>query len=158
MEFRETAMEPIRKLTDYDGVTPQSVTQTGSAEISNLSKSYAAVLGEIITKSNIGRQQLDPEDTKIAISIWYEVLYGVVPEQRLNDCYLHAVRTRNNTFAMQPSELATAWGEIRNSEMYKRVSDNRQLTHGFCEKCNNTGTEPIRNDRGVIISARTCIH
>jgi hypothetical protein len=116
------------------------------------------VLGEIITKSNIGRQQLDPEDTKIAIGIWYEVLCGVVPERRLNDCYLHAVRTRNNTFAMQPSELATAWGEIRNSEMYKRVPDNRLLTHGFCEKCNNTGTEPIRNERGVIISARHCSH
>jgi hypothetical protein len=116
------------------------------------------VLGEIITKSNIGRQQLDPEDTKITIGIWYEILYSVVPEQRLNDCYLHAVRTRNNTFAMQPGELATAWGEIRNGEMYKRIPDNRQLTHGFCDKCNNTGTFLVRDNEGRIKGGRPCSH
>jgi hypothetical protein len=136
-------MEPIRKITDFDGLMPQSGTQTDSTEISNLSKSYAATLGEIITKSNIGRQQLTRDQTQIAIGVWYEALYGFIPEHRLNHCYVHAVRTRNNTFEMQPSELAASWTEIRAGEMYKRTPENRQLSHGFCDKCNNTGTKQV---------------
>lgn len=31
-------------------------------------------------------------------------------------------------------------------------------TDGPCERCNGTGSEPIRNERGVIISARPCSH
>lgn len=150
-------MEQPHKITDFDGLTPQSVTPNGSTEISNLSKSYAAALGEIITKSNVGRQQLTREETKIAIGIWYEMLFGVVPEHRLNDCYLHAMRHRANTFALAPTEIVMAWNEIKGSEMY-RNNPARQLTHGFCEKCNNTGSEPIRNDQGVIIAARPCNH
>lgn len=29
---------------------------------------------------------------------------------------------------------------------------------GPCRRCNGTGTEPIRDDRGVIVSARQCNH
>lgn len=150
-------MESTRKITDFDGLTQSSVTPTGSTEISSLSKSYAATLGEIITKSNIGRQQLTREETKIAIGIWYEMLYSVVPERRLNDCYLHAMRNRASTFPLAPNELVMAWNEIKGSEMY-RNDPARQLTHGFCEKCNNTGTEPIRDPKGIIVSARHCSH
>lgn len=150
-------MEPTRKITDFDGVTQQSVTPKGSTEISNLSKSYAATLGEIITKSNIGRQQLTREETKIAIGIWYEMLHGVVPEHRLNDCYLHAMRNRASTFALAPNELVMAWNEIRQSEMHQQ-NPARALTHGFCEKCNNTGSEPIRDEKGFIIAMRPCSH
>lgn len=29
---------------------------------------------------------------------------------------------------------------------------------GPCRRCNGTGTEPIRNERGLIVSARPCSH
>lgn len=124
-------------------------------ETSNLSRSYAATLGEIITKSNIGRQQFTPDETRIAIGVWYEVLFGVVPEHRLNDCYLHAIRNRQNTFGLAPTELCMAWNEIRQSEMH-RQNPVKRLTHGFCEKCNNTGTEIVRKEG--LTSARPCNH
>lgn len=141
----------------HDQQMERNETQIDSTGISHLSKSYAATLGEIITKANIGRQQLDPKkEMPVAIAVWYEVLYGVVPEHRLNDCYLHAKRTRTSTFALVPEELTTAWSEIRSSEMYKRAPENRQITHGFCEKCNNTGTEVIT--KPGFTSARPCTH
>lgn len=116
------------------------------------------MLAEIITKSNIGRQQLTKEQSKIAVGIWYEVLFGVVPEHRLNDCYLHVARKRDNSFPWKPEELCAAWSEIKASEFYKRTPKDHQLTHGFCEKCNNTGTELMRNEAGQVRGARPCTH
>ena len=142
----------------HDRQMERSETQIDSVTTSNLSKSYAAKLAEIITKSNVGRQQFTKEETKVAVAVFHEVLYGVVPEHRLNDCYVFVKRNRAGTFALAPEEIAAAWSQIRQSEMYKRAPDNRQITHGFCEKCNNTGSEPIRNERGVITSARKCTH
>lgn len=132
--------------------------QKDATATSHLSKTYAATLGEIILKSNVGRQEPDPEDTKRAIGIFYEVLFGHVPEHRLNDCYKHAARTRNNTFPLKPEELCAAWTAIRQAEFYKRAPESHQLTHGFCEKCNNNGTELIRNEKGHVIGGRACKH
>lgn len=133
--------------------------EIGSTGISHLSETYAAMLGEIIIKSNIGRQQLDPKkEMPIAISVWYEVLFGVVPENRLNDCYLHVARHRGNTFPWKPEEIAAAWTSIRQAEFYKRAPDSHRLMHGFCEKCNNTGNEVIRDAFGNSKGARPCKH
>lgn len=143
---------------ESDQWTPEIETQTNLQETS-LSKTYAAILRQIITKANIGRRQLDPEkETPIFVAIWFEALYGVIPERRLNDCYLWAVRNRGNNFPMQPSEMAQAWNEIRQSEFYKRAPESRQLTHGLCGKCFNTGSEVMYNDKGIAIGARPCKH
>lgn len=115
------------------------------------------MLAEVITKSNIGRQQFTKDETKAAVGIWFEMLYGVVPEHRLNDCYLHAMRNRASTFALAPNELVMAWNEIRQSEMH-RQNPTKQLTHGFCELCNNTGTFLVRDEHGKIKGARPCSH
>lgn len=117
------------------------------------------MLGEIITKSNIGRRQLDPkEEQPITIAVWYEVLYGVVPEHRLNDCYLHVARHRDNGFPWKPEEIAMAWTAVKQAEMYKRISPDHQITHGFCEKCHNTGNEVIYDEQGRAKGARICKH
>lgn len=114
-------------------------------------------MGEILTKSRAGAaQQLSDEEFQFALASWLEVLFGVVPEQRLNDCYLLAMRTRASTFPLAPNELCVAWNEIRQSEIYKQA-DAKQLTHGFCEKCNNTGSEVIYREDGTT-SARFCRH
>jgi hypothetical protein len=133
--------------------TPLDIVKTLS-----LSRTYAAALAEIITKSNVGRQQLTKQQTALDTAIFMEVLYGKIPEHRLNECYLEAVRTRKNTFPLKPEELCVAWETIRQSEFYKRVPESRRLTHGFCEKCNNTNNEQVRNDYGVLMGARACKH
>ena len=141
-----------------DQRTPPEETLTGLQETS-LHKTYAATLRQIITKANIGRRQLDPEkETPIFVAIWFEALYEVIPERRLNDCYLWAVRNRNNNFPMQPSEMAQAWTAIRQGEMHKRAPVSRQIEAPYCGKCNLTNTELIRNDQGVVIGARPCKH
>src|ERR1051326_7601510 len=143
---------------EHDWQMQRSEMQTDSTAISHLSKTYAATLGEIITKSNFGRQQLDPKkEMPLAIAVWYEVLYGVVPEHRLNDCYLFVKRNRTNAFALQPEELSAAWNEIRSNERYK-TNPAKQITHGFCAKCNNTGSEIIYNVQTKRTSARPCNH
>jgi len=139
----------------HDNQMERSETWNVSTATSILSKSYAAMLAEIITKSNVGRQQFTREETQLAVGVFYEVLYGAVPEQRLNDCYLFVKRNRATTFALQPEELCAAWNEIKAAERYKNTST-KQLTHGFCEKCNNTGTEVIRQPGYT--NARPCNH
>jgi len=141
-----------------DQWTQQIETQKDSTGTSRLSRTYAATLGEIITKSNVGRQQLEPQQTATAIGIFYEVCFGHIPEHRLNDCYKHVLRTRHNTFPLKPEELCTAWDEIRQSEMHKRALESRQLTYGFCGRCNNTGTELIRDANAKVKGARPCRH
>lgn len=141
----------------HDSQMERSETQTDSATTLNLSKSYAAKLAEIITKSNVGRQQFTKNETRIAVGVFYEVLYGVVPEHRLNDCYLLVKRNRVGTFALAPEEMAGAWNQIRESERYKN-NPVKQITHGFCEKCNNTGTWLVRDDKGRVIGGRPCSH
>lgn len=128
------------------------------ARILSLSPTYAAVVAEILTKSNVGRQQLTKQQTALDTAIFMEVLYGTIPENRLNDCYQEAVRTRKTTFPLKPEELCAAWTEIRQSEMHKRAPVERQLQAPFCPKCNSTGNQPVRNDQGVIIAMKTCKH
>lgn len=89
---------------------------------------------------------------------WVEILYGVIPERRLNDCYLLAMRNKTHSFLIEPNDLCAAWREIRESEMHKRAPENRQITHGLCEKCLNTNSEPIRNEKGHIIAMKHCTH
>lgn len=151
-------MKPVSKITNFDGLAPQSETTTSSCETSPWSRTYAARVGEILTKSRAGHtQQLSDEEFQFTLASWLEVVAGVVPEHRLNDCYLQAMRNRASTFPMAPNEICMAWNEIRQSEMH-RHNNQKQLTHGFCEKCNNTNSEPIRDDLGRIIAAKPCSH
>ena len=133
-------------------------TNNNSSEILNQSGSYAAAVQAILIKSRIGRPQMGDKERDFTTGCWVEILYGVIPERRLNDCYVLASRNKTNSFPVEPNDLCAAWNEIRESEMHKRAPESHQLTHGFCERCNNTGSEVVRNDQGVIIGARPCKH
>lgn len=114
-------------------------------------------MGQIIIKSYGGRQP-DTKQLAIETAVFMEPLYGKIPEHRLNDCYLEAVRTRKSTFPLKPEEMCVAWETIRQRDFYKRVPENRQLTHGFCELCNNTSTKLIKDEKGNVIGATFCSH
>src|SRR5688572_28870149 len=110
-------MEPVRKITNFDGLQRQSETTNNSNETSRWSKSYAARVGEILAKSRAGTsQQLHDDEFQYTLAAWLEVLYGHVPEHRLNDVYVHASRTRNSTFPLTQFELCEAWNQVRAAE------------------------------------------
>jgi hypothetical protein len=100
---------------------------------------------EILIKANAGRSEPTRKERQAQIAIFLEVLYGHVPEKRLNDCYVHLMRTRTSTYPLAPNELCIAWAAIKESEM-NQPSSQKQLTHGFCERCNNTDFEIIIQD------------
>ncbi len=50
-----------------------------------------------------------------------------------------------------------AWEAIKESEM-SQPSDQKQLTHGFCEKCFNTNNELIKDETGKVLGSRYCNH
>ena len=55
-----------------------------------------------------------------AIEAFCEVLHGTVPEDRLNECYLYAIRHRDSTFPLAVTEIVEAWRRILTEEMASR--------------------------------------
>src|ERR1051325_4957100 len=107
-------------------------TNPDSMTVSNYSRSYAAKVLEILIKANAGRNEPTKAERKTQIAIFLEVLYGHVPENRLNDCYVYLMRTRTSTYPLAPNEICIAWAAIKESEMNRPINQGR-LAHGFCE-------------------------
>jgi hypothetical protein len=63
---------------------------------------------------------LETQELAAAVEAWCEILYPVVPVNRLNDCYLHAIRSRESTFAIAATEILTAWRIISSEEARQR--------------------------------------
>ena len=103
-------------------------------------------MGEILAKSRSGiTQQLSDEEFNFTLAAWVEVLFGHVPEARLNDVYIHASRNRNSTFPLTQFELCEAWNLIREAERHAmpRVGQYDYRGTEVCPKCNGTGTKLI---------------
>lgn len=62
----------------------------------------------------------ETEQLAAAVEAWGEILYGLVPENRLNDCYLYAFRHRESPFALTAGEILSAWRIINTEEFYER--------------------------------------
>lgn len=94
----------------------------------------------------------------MAVAAWTEILDGHVPEARLNDCYVRAVRNRKNGFPMAASELCTMWNEIQQSELHSTPHRDmsKQLAGDVCHSCFGTGYEIIK--RGQYNYAKPCNH
>lgn len=138
-------MEPIRKITNFDGLQQQSEITRSLPETAHGSRSYAAAVGEILTKSRAGiAQQLSDEEFDFTVDSWVEVLYGHVPEARLNDAYVHASRTRSSTFPLTQYELCDAWNQIRTAERNAPpIGTYDYRGREVCPDCNDTGTKLI---------------
>lgn len=63
---------------------------------------------------------LNVEELAAMVEAWCEVLAPVVPANRLNDCYLHAMRNRSSTFPLASTELLTSWRIINAEESHER--------------------------------------
>lgn len=114
------------------------------ATVLPLSRSYAAKVAEIITKTTTGNaSQPEDEEFKVLVGIWTETFAGFIPEHRLNDCYLHAARTRDSSFPMSATDMCSAWNQIQAAErsMPAVGTYDWDRARKVCSKCNGTGTE-----------------
>jgi hypothetical protein len=124
-----------------------------------LNPERAKILGTIIDKVRIACSLpiLEKDDLRVTIFTWNEVLEGIVPTNRLNDCYIWAMRKRDGRHPFSVSELGDAYREIVEQERYRStVNGPKQLTENSkanCEKCFGTGWEVIK-DKG----AKKCDH
>lgn len=110
---------------------------------SPLSKSYGAKVAEIITMSRAGNPaQLSDEEFKFLVGQWVLVLADFVPEAKLNECYLHASRNRDNSFPLSATDMCAAWKIIREAErsMPAQGTHDWSRSREVCGKCNGTGT------------------
>lgn len=90
-------------------------------------------------------QQLSDDEFQFTLAAWVEVLYGHVPEAKLNDAYIHASRTRNSTFPLTQFELCEAWNQIKAAERSIPPVGSYEWSRAreVCPDCNNTGTRLV---------------
>lgn len=85
-----------------------------------------------------------------AVETWCELLFDAVPPDRLNDCYLYAVKHRDSTFPLAVTELLTAWREIREGE-------SREATRKrHCYVCNGSGWGMVYDPKTDTESMKQC--
>lgn len=63
----------------------------------------------------------DTQELAAAVEAWSEILFEVVPGDRLNDCYLYAMQHRDSTFALAATEVLAAWRFINSEEAHQRA-------------------------------------
>lgn len=78
----------------------------------------------------------DTQELAAAVEAFTEVLHGVVPAERLNDCYLYAVRHRTSTYPLAATEIIEAWRAILSDEAAKRRP---------CFLCDGSGYATVRD-------------
>lgn len=60
---------------------------------------------------------LETTELSAAVEAFCEVLHNTVPVERLNDCYLHAIRHRTSTYPLAATEIIEAWRTISADEI-----------------------------------------
>lgn len=125
---------------------PQKNGRETLATREQLPRSYAAKVSEILEKTRAGSpSQLLDEEFKFVVGTWVEAFAGIIPEHRLNDCYLHAARTRDSSFPMSVTDMCAAWNQIQAAErsMPAIGTHDWDRAREVCPRCNNTGTELV---------------
>ena len=65
---------------------------------------------------------------------WQRIL-APIPTDRLEECELHAIRTRSVKALLQPQELLAAWSVIRDEERSRRPVAIAEAEDGACPYC-----------------------
>jgi hypothetical protein len=97
-------------------------TQEISERASSTSATYRGAVGRLIIKIRLvcSLPAFDRIELAAAIEAFCEVLAGVVPEERLNDAYLYAIRHRDSTYPLAVTEIVEAWRRILTDEIAAR--------------------------------------
>jgi hypothetical protein len=92
----------------------------------------------------------DTQELAAAVEAWCEILAEAVPVERLNDCYLFAIRNRNSTFPLAVTEITTAWKAIATEE----AEQAKRLRH--CHVCKGAGRELIYDPKSDTEFVKEC--
>ena len=128
-------------------------TQEISERMSNTSMTYRAAVGRVIVKIRLvcSLPAFDTVELAGAIEAFCKVLHGVVPEDRLNDCYLHAIRRRNSTYPLAVTEIVESWRAILSDETARRR---------LCSLCDGSGysvvRDPLDHEKDIVKECPHC--
>ena len=88
------------------------------------------------------------------LAVWLEALEDV-PLNKLNECYLAAIKKHSNSFPLGVSEIAAVWHEeITALAERPKVSEiQRKAVEEYCAPCSGTGFEVVPGK-----GARPCAH
>src|ERR1051325_1064644 len=100
----------------------QSVTSASTAKISNISTAYRQTIGKLVVKVTHSFSVPSPEVEELAVTVetWCEVLSDTIPIERLQECYLYAMKHRTSTFPLVVVEVREAYRAIRAEEEAKK--------------------------------------
>ena len=100
----------------------QNATRETSAKTSPISAVYRTAVARLIVKIRLTcfLPAFETQELAAAVEAWCEVLFGVVPVQRLNDAYLLAMRNRTSTFPLTATEIMEASRKIAAESHAKR--------------------------------------
>jgi len=59
------------------------------------------------------------------VDVWTRMLFHAIPEDRLDDCFLHAFRSHDTPFPISAYELMTSWRIIEANELASRQAANQ---------------------------------
>ena len=113
----------------------QSATRETSERTAITSAVYRTAVARLIVKMRLACSlpAFDTLELAAAVEAWCEILADTVPADRLNDCYLHAIRRRDSTFALASTEILSSWRVINAEE-----SRMREMSKP-CRLCGGTG-------------------
>jgi hypothetical protein len=107
---------------------------------------YLKKVSALLQKVYAGRLvKPSKDDHESLTAVWTQALMGLVPEARLDECYVQAVRSRKSTHPVDVSEMCAAWAVIEKADktMPPIGTYDWSRSRAVCAKCNGTGTELI---------------
>jgi hypothetical protein len=123
--------------------------------------SYDQAVGQLIVKSRIaaGLPPLDNYELALHISAWAEIVFGVIPESRLQDAYVRAMRDNADGFTLTAPGLVKGYRDLCESERLapQMPMDRNLLPGNVCSRCFGTGLEQFIEADGYK-SSRRCEH
>lgn len=88
-----------------------------SAPVSSpaLADEYFVKVIELIFKVRrvTGQPPLENQELHLTAMAWTEIIQPLIPLNRLDECYMRAIRTRTTTYPFSVSELCQVWQQIR---------------------------------------------
>jgi len=77
---------------------------------------------------------------------WARVLYGIIPERHLAECFDRAFQNHKGNFPVSAYDLKTAWSEIKSEFRQTQIAERRylpEIAESECERCYGSGMEVV---------------
>jgi hypothetical protein len=99
-------------------------------------------------------------------STWAQALFSIIPERKLQECYLRAVADHESEYAISALNLKTAWKKICSDEKHRREANRLNADRGAfyghaisCYRCRDTNVEMVYTADGKFKGAKPgCDH